>query len=56
MLNLRNIVIDWQIYSLQQKIKKLHRCGGDVKELRSKIAFLNRKKIHYIEPEQLSHS
>jgi hypothetical protein len=46
MLHLKNIVINWQISNLQQKIRQLQRKGLDVKTIRSQIAELNRKKIH----------
>lgn len=41
---LKNILICWQINSIQQKIKHLHCKGQEVKIFRAKIAELNRKK------------
>lgn len=46
MLNLKNIVINWQISNIQQKIKKLQKRGEDVRTCRALIAQLNRKKNH----------
>ncbi len=40
----KNILIHWQISSLQQKIKTLHHKGQDIKIYRARIAELNRKK------------
>ena len=38
------MLINWQINSIQQKIKLSHRRGEDVKMFRARIAELNRKK------------
>lgn len=40
----KNLLINWQINSIQQKIKQLHNKGEDIKMYRAKIAELNRKK------------
>lgn len=41
---IKNILISWQINSIQQKIKSVHCKSGDVKIFRAKIAELNRKR------------
>jgi hypothetical protein len=46
MLSLKNILIGWQISTIQQKIKRLQRKGQDIKLFRAQIAELNRKKRH----------
>ena len=40
----KNLLINWQINSIQQKIKTLHHKGADIRIYRAKIAELNRKK------------
>ncbi len=40
----RNILISWQINSIQQKIKNLHGKGKELKHYRAMIAELNRKR------------
>jgi len=47
MINFKNFLINWQISSLQQKIKIYQRRGLEVKLIRSQIAKLNRRKHHH---------
>lgn len=41
---IKNILITWQINSIQQKIKKHYRQGRNIKTFRIQIAELNRRK------------
>ena len=41
----KNLLINWQINSIQQKIKTLHNKGENIRIYRAKIAELNRKKV-----------
>ncbi len=44
MLWIKTILINWQINSIQQKIKRYHRKGQNIKMFRIQIAELNRRK------------
>jgi hypothetical protein len=44
MLFIKNILINWKICSIQQQIKRRQLQRQEVRELRAKIAQLNRKK------------
>jgi hypothetical protein len=44
MLHIKNILINWKICSIQQQIKRRQLQRQEVRELRAKIAQLNRKK------------
>jgi hypothetical protein len=44
MLLIKNILINWKICSIQQQIKRRQLQRQEVRELRAKIAQLNRKK------------